>query len=420
MQGRSSVQQDRVTFDHLLKHLHHLIVGALNQLLGGLDVVDDVLADQAMDHERLEQLDRHLLGQAALVHLQLGAHHDHGTAGVVDPLAEQVLAEAALLALDDVAERLERPVVGAHHGAPAAAVVDQGVDGLLQHALLVAHDDLGGEDLLQPRQAVVAVDHPSVEVVEVAGGETTAIQLHHRSQIRRDHRDHIQHHPLGTGIGGDEVVDHAQALDQLGPLLALAGGDLLAQLFCGLVEVEVLQQLLERLGADAHHRLVLDLRILGVDLVLDLQPLVFGEQLLVGEGFVVAGIEHHVAVEVHDLLHIPQGHVEQDRHIAGDALEVPHVAHRRGELDEAHAVPAHPALGDLHAAALTHDAAVAHPLVLAAVALPVLGGAEDLLAEQAVHLRLERAVVDRFGLGHLTHHLAVGQRALAPLHDPLG
>jgi hypothetical protein len=25
-----------------------------------------------MDHERLEQLDRHLLGQTALVHLQLG------------------------------------------------------------------------------------------------------------------------------------------------------------------------------------------------------------------------------------------------------------------------------------------------------------------------------------------------------------
>ena len=113
-----------MTFDHLLKHLHHLIVGALNQLLGGLDVVDNVLADQAMDHERLEQLDRHLLGQAALVHLQLRTHHDHGTTGVVDPLSKQVLTEAALLALNDVAERLECPVVGAHHGATTATVVD--------------------------------------------------------------------------------------------------------------------------------------------------------------------------------------------------------------------------------------------------------------------------------------------------------
>ena len=47
------------------------------------------------------------------------------------------------------------------------------------------------------------------------------------------------------------------------------------------------------------------------------------------------------------------------------------------------------------------DAAVADALVLAAVALPVLDRAEDPLAEQAVLLRLERAVVDGLRLGHL-------------------
>src|SRR5690606_20739649 len=60
-----------------------------------------------------------------------------------------------------------------------------------------------------------------------------------------------------------------------------------------------------------------------------------------------------------------------------------------------------------HAAALADDALEAHPLVLAAVALPVLGGTEDLLAEEPVLLRLERAVVD--GLRLL--HLAVGPHA---------
>src|SRR4029077_9135002 len=54
-----------------------------------------------------------------------------------------------------------------------------------------------------------------------------------------------------------------------------------------------------------------------------------------------------------------------------------------------------------HAAALAHDALVADTLVLAAVALPVLGRAEDALAEEAVLLGLERPVVDRLGLGHL-------------------
>ena len=42
-----------------------------------------------------------------------------------------------------------------------------------------------------------------------------------------------------------------------------------------------------------------------------------------------------------------------------------------------------------------------HALVLAAVALVVLGRAEDLGAEQPVALRLEGAVVDRLGLLHL-------------------
>src|SRR5690606_14913896 len=62
---------------------------------------------------------------------------------------------------------------------------------------------------------------------------------------------------------------------------------------------------------------------------------------------------------------------------------------------------------DLHAAALADDALEAHPLVLAAVALPVLGRTEDLLAEEPVLLRLEGAVVD--GLRLLD--LAVGPRA---------
>jgi hypothetical protein len=93
--------------------------------------------DQRLHDERLEQLERHLLGQAALVQLERGADHDDRTARVVDALAQQVLAEPALLALEHVGQRLERAVARARDRAAAAAVVEQGVDGLLQHALLV-------------------------------------------------------------------------------------------------------------------------------------------------------------------------------------------------------------------------------------------------------------------------------------------
>ena len=102
--------------------------------------------------------------------------------------------------------------------------------------------------------------------------------------------------------------------------------------------------------------------------------------------------------EVDDLLEALRRDVEQVAETARDTLEVPDVRDRRGQLDVAHALAAHLRARDLDATALADDALEADALVLAAVALPVLGRTEDLLAEQAVLLRLERAVVDRLGL----------------------
>src|SRR5207244_8897705 len=110
--------------------------------------------------------------------------------------------------------------------------------------------------------------------------------------------------------------------------------------------------------------------------------------------------------EVDDLLERLRRDVEQVAEPARDALEVPDVGDRRGELDVAHALATHLRARHLDAAALADDALEAHALVLAAVTLPVLRRTEDLLAEEPVLLRLERAVVDRLRL----LHLAVGPR----------
>ncbi len=150
--------------------------------------------DEALHHERLEQLQRHLLGQTALVQLELRADDDDRTARVVDALAEQVLAEPALLALEHVGEGLERAVAGTGDRAAAAAVVEQRVDGLLQHPLLVVDDDLGSPEVEQTPQAVVAVDHAAVQVVQVGGREAATVELDHRAQLRRDDRDDVEHH----------------------------------------------------------------------------------------------------------------------------------------------------------------------------------------------------------------------------------
>ena len=78
---------------------HHRV----DHLLGGLDVLRRLALDQAGHDERLEQLERHELRQTALVQLQRRTGDDDRAARVVHALAEQVLAETALLALEHVA-----------------------------------------------------------------------------------------------------------------------------------------------------------------------------------------------------------------------------------------------------------------------------------------------------------------------------
>ena len=92
----------------------------------------------------------------------------------------------------------------------------------------------------------------------------------------------------------------------------------------------------------------------------------------------------------------------------GDALEVPDVAHRSGQLDVAHTLTADLGLGHLDAAAVADLALITDALILAAVALPVLGRSKNALAVQTVALRLQGAVVDGLRLLHL---------AVAPVAD---
>ena len=180
VQGGCAVEQHRVLLDHVGQDVPDLGALSLHHPLGCLDVLGEVEVDQSLHHERLEQLESHDLGQTALVQLELRPDHDDRAARVVDPLAQQVLAEPSLLALEHVGQRLEGTVARAGHRPAPAAVVEQGVDGLLEHPLLVVDDDLGGSEVEQPLEPVVPVDDPAVEIVEVGGGETATIELNHR------------------------------------------------------------------------------------------------------------------------------------------------------------------------------------------------------------------------------------------------
>ena len=117
---------------------------------------------------------------------------------------------------------------------------------------------------------------------------------------------------------------------------------------------------------------------------------------------VLVDVRDDVQGEVQDPLEVARADVEEDAEAARGALEVPDVADRAGELDVAHPLAPDLRAGDLDAALVADDALVPDPLVLAAVALPVLGRTEDALVEEPVLFRLERPVVDGLRLRHLT------------------
>ncbi|MPM64189.1 hypothetical protein SDC9_111075 [bioreactor metagenome] len=130
--------------DDEVQGVPHLSAAPVHHLLSGLDVVGETVLHQLLHDKGAEELNGHLLGQAALVDLELGADHDDASARVVHALAQQILTETALLAFEHVGEGFEGAVVGAGNGAAAAAVVDEGVHRLLKHPLFVAHDDVRG------------------------------------------------------------------------------------------------------------------------------------------------------------------------------------------------------------------------------------------------------------------------------------
>ena len=101
---------------------------------------------------------------------------------------------------------------------------------------------------------------------------------------------------------------------------------------------------------------------------------------------------------VEDPGEVGQFQVKGQAHHAGRVFHEPDVGHRSGEGDMPEPLATDVCPRDLNATAVAHHALVLLALVFAALAFPVLGGAEDTLAEQPVLFGPLRAVVDRFAL----------------------
>ena len=304
VQRRRAVEQDRMLADDIGEDVPDFRQFTLDHLLGGLDRGRLTAALQLGVDERLEQLERHLLRQTALVQTQRRADSDDRTTGVVDTLAQQVLTETTLLALDHVGQRLQRTLVGTGDGTTATTVVEQRIDRFLQHALLVAHDDVRCIEVEQTLETVVAVDHAAVQIVEIRGREAATVQRHQRTQIRRQYRQHFHDHP-GRRVAG--LVEGFQQLEALGKLLDLGLGvglrDLFAQAIDLFFQIDVLQQRLDRLGTHARIEII-------AELFERFEVLLVVEQLATLEGG-HARIDHDERFEVEHALDVAQGHVEE-------------------------------------------------------------------------------------------------------------
>jgi hypothetical protein len=406
MQRRRAVEHYRVLAHHLVEHREDLGGLLLHEHLRLLDIVDDVLLYELLHDEGLEELEGHLGRQSALMDLEIGSDDDDGASRVVDALSEQVLAEAPLLALEHVRQRLERPVGGALYDALLLRVVEEGVDGLLEHALLVADDDIGGVEALEALQAVIAVDDAAIQVVEVGGSETPAVQLDHRPELRRDDRDHVHDHPLGLVAGAAEALDDLDALEETLIALRALLDHLGAQLGGHVVEVDRLEELSYRLGAHAGGK--------GAAVaVRGLVVLLLGEELhLLQVG--IAGVDDDVLLVVQHRSQRRYRQVEEQAHAARHGTVEPDMGDGRRQLDMAHTLAAHLEVRYLDAAAIADHALIANRLKFPAVALPLLGGSEDALAEEAVLLRSQGAVVDGLGLLDLAvapapYHVRAGE-----------
>ena len=238
--------------------------------------------------------------------LEVWADRDNGTTGIVHALAKKILAETALLALDHVRKGLERTAVCAVDGPAAAAIVEKRVHSFLEHALFIANNDFRRAKLHKPFQAVVAVDHTAVKVVEIACGETSAIQRHKRTQFGGNDRNNLHDHPFGAILGFQKSFNNFQALGQLF-LLGLTPGFVafLAQVLLELLEVEFLQQ--HAHGFRAHADLE---SFVIAKLVKQQKILLLADNLLLGQ-VGVPRVKHNIGIEIKHLFQIGHCHVKQ-------------------------------------------------------------------------------------------------------------
>ena len=167
-----------MAFHDIFQNIPNDRLTTINYLLGTLHRLYNATFDKFTDDKRLVQLGSHQLRQTAFAHLQLRTNNDNRTGRIVYALTQKVLTEAPLLSFQRIGKRLKRTVRLALYSTCLTAVVEERINSLLKHTFLITKNNLGGLNLNQSFQTVVANNNATIEVVEVGGSKTATIQWH--------------------------------------------------------------------------------------------------------------------------------------------------------------------------------------------------------------------------------------------------
>src|SRR5438093_162491 len=86
------------------------------------------------------------------------------------------------------------------------------VENIPHDAFFVSNNDIRRAELNEPLEPVIAVDDAAIEIVKITRRETAAVQRDKGPQIRRNHRNDGEDHPLGTIAAVLEGREHLQSL----------------------------------------------------------------------------------------------------------------------------------------------------------------------------------------------------------------
>ena len=275
----------------------------------------------------------------------------------------------------------------------------------MKHALLVAEDDFRGAYVDESLEAVVADDDATVEVVEVGGGEASAVEGYEGAEFGRDDGHDLDDHPFGAvaSFGGTEGFDDLQTLEGfVFTLLRGVGHGVVPQVVGELVEVDPDEEVVDGFGADFGDEFVrvgvLQHLVVFGQAVEDVEVFLFGEEVHVLDVFGDAGLDDDVAFVVNDRVELLRRQAEQVADLVGQGSEVPNVCDGDDELYVPGAFAPHFLFGHLYAATVADDAFVTDAFIFSAIALIVFHRSEDALAEEPVAFGLVCAIVDRLGL----------------------